>query len=787
MKRLMATILTIVMLIGIAGVVPVFADVWTPTSSDDGYTKVLADYDMENLNGITGTQKMTDPGFDNGTFDTNNDWTEPKADYFSIVSAAAVNLPSAEAHGNVLQHTGPSGTIAEDDTNYIYNTTAISDKSTATKAIIQTDIYIDVMSNNLIDVLSVNGCKTGGSSTNWNLPTIRFWADGKVQARVRNSDDSGDEFIDVATFETKKWYTVTVALDISAEAGTAGNRSFSAWLDDKLIVDNKMPAGKLDTCEALKHFNLYMSWVKGTVDTAPAVYWDNVRVYTGDYSVSGSPRYTDTEILGGTSVDSPVAGDNHGKVIKLESSEYSVKAVTNPAAIDSTFAPVAPTAAKIAERSQIKLESDIYYLTAADSKSKVGVYYIDSTGAEQYADLVDLSACSDGWHNVVIYLDAVNGKFTSYIDGVLASEDSVVSDTNLTAPCGMYVLCKKTTVYVDNMRFSVPEYYSEFGGGIALNGTQVIADPEFNNAIDTEEWTSPNSSEDCFTIVSAADVNLPKPVTHGSVLKQVGPDGDVTTGSAQLRTSAILKNATKAVLQADIYIDKMSNNLLNLFNMQLYDSSGTPDWDAPTVRFSADGTIEVLVRNADNTADEFIKIGTFEEQKWYTVTVAIDVSSDNRTISVWLDGVNLLSGRAPSNDLNTCKSFRSFQLSMSWNKGTVSSAPVVYWDNVKAYSGNDAVVSGIKAPVFVETRQGENKYNLAYLLKGETSPTAALIAAVYTADDLLANVSIYETKNELSQDDCEVLITGFEKNSDQTLGKMLWQNFTTIKPLVPGE
>ena len=303
----------------------------------------------------------------------------------------------------------------------------------------------------------------------------------------------------------------------------------------------------------------------------------------------------------------------------------------------------------------------------------------------------------------------------------------------------------------------------------------------------TQKNGLPNSSEDCFTIVSAADVNLPKPVTHGSVLKQVGPDGDVTTGSAQLRTSAILKNATKAVLQADIYIDKMSNNLLNLFNMQLYDSSGTPDWDAPTVRFSADGTIEVLVRNADNTADEFIKIGTFEEQKWYTVTVAIDVSSDNRTISVWLDGVNLLSGRAPSNDLNTCKSFRSFQLSMSWNKGTVSSAPVVYWDNVKAYSGNDAVVSGIKAPVFVETRQGETTYNLAYLLKGETSPTAALIAAVYTADDLLANVSIYETKNELSQDDCEVLITGFEKNSDQTLGKMLWQNFTTIKPLVPGE
>ena len=58
MKKLIATILTITMLTSVASVVTAFADVWTPTSSDDGYTKVLADYDMESLNGISGTQKM---------------------------------------------------------------------------------------------------------------------------------------------------------------------------------------------------------------------------------------------------------------------------------------------------------------------------------------------------------------------------------------------------------------------------------------------------------------------------------------------------------------------------------------------------------------------------------------------------------------------------------------------------------------------------------------------------------------------------------------------------------
>ena len=611
--------------------------------------------------------------------------------------------------------------------------------------------------------------------------------DGVIKARY--VEDGTDTFYEVGTFTTKRWYTVTVALDVSSE-----NRSFSAWLDDELIVDNKQPGGNLATCSVLRHFNLYMSWLMSeTVEIAPAVYWDNMRVYTGDVSVSGSPRYADTEILGATAIDSPIENDGHGKVLSVVSPKYFVKAVTNPIALDSEYALTAPSAAKLAEYGQVKLEADVYYnkVVAEDeannSKARVGVRYVNSTGAEADLDIISMDEYESGWYNIVVYVDSVNGKYTSYVNGTIVDDDVAISDTAFTAPRAMYVSCKATTVYADNMKFSVPEYYSANGGGIAVSGEQKMLYPGIDcDALDSvNDWEKPDTS--FLSITTAADAGLTFPVTHGNVIKHVGPSGTIEASANNSITTKTIEVATKAVMQADVYIDTMTNNFVDLFNVAHKNTANKTVWSAETVRFYADGTIKANTYNKDTAADEFVDIGTFATKKWYTVTVELDVASSDRTISVWLDGTKVLDKATPCDTLNNCTSLRSFKFALSWLKGEVENAPVVYWDNVKSYTGSDASVSGIVAPVFVQTRQGAEKYSLAYMLESDQSSKAVLIAAVYDSADLLSRVTVDETASELADGECELLLTEYELKEGEILGKMLWKDFATLKPLMENE
>lgn len=777
MKKLIATILTIVMLTGIAGVVPAYAEAWTPTSTDDGYTKVLANCDMSSLNGITGTQKMSDPGFDGSTFNT-DDWSSlaaASAPYFSLVSAADANLPDAAAHGNVVKHTGAVGDSVTAATCSMVNTTNVTDGGTATKTVVQADMYIDVMVNNFVE-LTVNGNLS--SKTQWNKGVIRLYNGGIVKAY---KDSAWVELEDVS-FQTKKWFTITVAFDMSAT-----DKVFSVWFDDVCIVNNQAMSGTLSTCDALKHFSFYMSWNKGKVTEQPTVYWDNMRVYTGDVSVSGSPCYSDMEILGATVVDSPKADDGHGKVLEVAGGTYFVKSYTNPVAIDSEYTLAAPSDAKIVEFGQVKLEADVY-LPEATSRAKIGVRYVNDSGAEADLDLIALDSYDKAtWHTVVVYIDAVNGKYTSYVNGEKVDNDKAISVDGFAAPRSMYVGAKTTSAYADNIKFSIPEYYSETAGGIEIAGTQNMLYPGIDcDALDSaNDWEKPDTS--ILSITTAADEDIALPATYGNVIKHVGLSGEIETAGSNNITTMTINGSTKAVIQTDMYIKEMPTSHIDLFNIAHKDTANKTVWAAETVRLYADGIIKAYVYNTETGSNEFVEIGTFETEKWYNFTLAIDVESAERTISVWMNGQNILDNATPCLTLNECTSLRSFKNTLSWLKGNVTEAPVVYWDNVRTYTGSDVAVSYVKAPVFVQTRQGADEYTLAYVLEGEKSEKAVLIAAVYDEGDLLDSVGIGQSAGALAEGECELLLAEFVKSEGKTLGKMLWEDFNTLKPLMENE
>ena len=238
-------------------------------------------------------------------------------------------------------------------------------------------------------------------------------------------------------------------------------------------------------------------------------------------------------------------------------------------------------------------------------------------------------------------------------------------------------------------------------------------------------------------------------------------------------------------MQVDMYIETMSNNFIDVFNVAQKDTADKTVWDGPAIRFFSDGRICAFVNSeVDGVAsDKYVEIGTFETGKWYTVTLELDIASTKRTMSVYVNGELLLDKATPCSAINNCKNFHSYKYHLSWNKGTDVAAPVIYWDNAKAYVGDDAAVNGIRKPVYAVTRQGENKYNLAYVLEGGVSSNGTLIAAVYSSDDLLSSVSFGESKNTLDATACELIVTPFEMNEGDTLTRMLWQDFETIRPL----
>ena len=783
MKKQIALLLAIMMLVGVMGTVPAFATTaeWTPTSSDDGYTKQLADYDMTETvatPGIMGAKLIKDEGFDGTAIDTTQLGTDANGTY-SIVSATAETVKDADAHGKVLKQVGQDKT--EYATSKVKKTnlwTADGVVNNAKKVVAQVDVNVETRppSTGQIDVLKV-AYDLGEAQT------IRFTnkpTNGKSYIQVCK-DGTTKTCENIIEYSVGQWYTIAIELDFTGETN-----KLSVWIGGEKVADNVLPYGNLSTAEYIKSIGFEMNWGATASTNKPAVYYDNFQVWT-DMGVTEDLTTTDA---------------SYGKAVKLTSEEYTEYAVLNPSLTDSEFTLSAPDEDKAIEFTQAKEEVDVK-LTVDNSDAGVGVYYVDNSGNGKYVELVDLSGYAAGWHNVVMYVDAVSKKYTAYVDGVIKHDNEDISDNGIVAPRSLFVSCKATTIYADNIKYSVPEFYDPFGNGLGeVTGVQKITDYGFESlsiVTDSGKASITNSSgtkeiesdaKGTYSIVSASEEALNGALTYGKVLKQVGASGAVEEGSTSIaNTTAYLAKPKKAIVQANVYVATKPSDYIGFDVFCTYpNGTSTTDASVPTIRFNRDnGDIVAYMTDAEgNLVSE--KVGTYYTKKWYAVTVEVDTENDK--YSAWINGKQVVDNATPYGNLAEATQIKQMQLRMAWKKGTVQTAPVVYYDNYKVYVADDSgnlAVTGIEGSEFVETRQGENKYSLAYVLDGETSSEGTLIAAVYNASNALARIAFDNTDTNLASTDKKLLLTNFEKTAGETLKKMLWQSFSTIKPLIPAE
>ena len=774
MKKQIALLIAIMMLVGVMGTVPAFAATaeWTPISSDDGYTKQLADYDMTetvSTPGIMGAKLIKDEGFDGTAIDTTQ-LTKDDAGTYSIVSATEEEVKDADAHGNVLKQVGQNKTdYATSQVKQTNLWTADGVVNNVKKVVAQVDVNVGTRppSTGYIDVLKVTH-NSGAAQTIRFIPKPNG---GKCYIQVCK-DGNTKNYDNIQEYYTNKWYTITIELDF-----TGDENKFSAWIGDEKVADGVLPFGALSTADYIKSIGFEMSWGATGSTSKPTVYYDNFQVWT---DMGTTEDLTETDDA------------DYGKAVKLVSEQYNEYAVLNPSLTDSEFKLSAPDEDKAIEFAQAKAEVDVK-LTCENSNAGVGVYYADSEGNGKYVELVGLSEYAAGWHNVVMYVDAANKKYTAYVDGAIKHDNVDIPD-NVIAPRSLFVRCKATTVYADNIKYSVPEFYDPFGNGLGETiGVQKITDPGFETlsiVTDSSNGKASISNESdkeiesdnkgTYSIVSAAEANLNDASTYGKVLRQAGASGEVEAGDTSIAvTTAHGGKPTKAIMQADVYVDTKPSDYIG------FDVFTSDNVSVPTIRFNRlNGDIMAYMKDAEGS-DVSKNVGTYYTKKWYTVTVEVDTVNDK--YSAWINGKQVVDNATPYGKLAEATQIKQMQLRMAWKAENVTEAPVVYYDNYKVYvadeSGNLAV-TGIEGSKFVETRQGENKYSLAYVLDGATSNEGTLIAAVYNASKDLARIAFDNTDTDLASSDKKLLLTNFEKTAEETLRKMLWQNFDTIKPII---
>lgn len=766
-KKILALTLSVMMLAGIFDIVPVLAE-WAP-SAGDGYTNTLATINLENRSGISGVQAMSDSGFESGEFNT-TDWKSVDSTLHSIVDASAEGLANAAEHGKVFKALGePIATSAETKKEA---RTAVQ-SPVATKGVFQTDLYVE----NIGDKNNIQINATVGSASR---QIIRITEGGIVEVI------NGGTWTEVVTIDMNKWYTLTVKINDAAA-------TFDLWMNDTCVQQNIPAQTNMASDGNFKDFRLAISKAKNA-ETTPVVYWDNLKIYYGDASIVGnSPLYSEPEIIESNATSYETVEGN-GTVLKIngtlsqknDGTYWTQHGVTNPVLVDPTYDKNVPSDKKIAEFSQVKVEADIYIPdeTPDNATVKLGVLYVNDSGEEKRELITDISDYDAGWHNVVMYVDSVNHKVTSYVDGELNDDEEHIS-SSIRAPRQISISTAGTYVYADNIKFSIPEYYDEFGGGITISGEQKMTNPEIiASSFDTLAIDSEWRKADGGSIITASDALLADAQSHGYVIKQEGAVSD--TAEQYTMDSFVVDKSKKVIMQADVYIEEMPDDKIDVFSMTGRNSENDTVSSGETVRILPDGTVNAYV-----TVDEeetTVAIAKVDTKKWYTFTIAIDISTSEKTINVWINGKQVLTNATPKlSRFEQYTTFRTFELELGCKKNN-KTAPVVYWDNVNVYVGTGAKVSGIKAPKFTTTRHGENKYNLAYILEGSFAEDAVLIAAVYSEEGkTLDSVNLAESRGGLSDEDCDALVVNYELTSEQTIAKMLWKDLSTLVPLMPKE
>ncbi len=343
-------------------------------------------------------------------------------------------------------------------------------------------------------------------------------------------------------------------------------------------------------------------------------------------------------------VDSPLEDDGHGLVAQItKNSNYDSimgfmwKAI-DPDYVSNTATPT-PDAETAALLNNVKIEIDvclgakmkgvIQYTSYTNPRTSPSLLTFEESGKAQLGNgTSNFEYELNTWYNVVMYLNFDELKYSGYVineetgETVLANENITLptsnNSTNAALNFRMYVP-KNTndgSIYVDNMRYSVPKIFSD-------EITATLISDGFDSGIGTAYTTN--------GYVYSADDTIAAS-THGKVAvvnSKESEEGTTYTASSLMTANTLvnpkystalltgdnLKQAKNAVIKLDTCFYDMADASIQLAGQ----SAANKSVYTSLIDFTSDGKIILK----DGTTVEYAK------NTWYSFEIGVDFTANN--------------------------------------------------------------------------------------------------------------------------------------------------------------
>ena len=404
---------------------------------NDGFTNVLLN---ESVEGIFGTKTLiSDPTFE--TVKSSN-WSSAP----TPVDAATEGLADAASHGKVVKIED-----TKDDTSATNVIATVTADTLANKwIVVQADVYVESIEDDADAFVDI------ANKTN----RIFRIVGGTENVRVgHGTDGTHIKTPEGVTVPLKQWTTVTARF----KPCSSPRPTMQAWIGDELVSEDAiLNAGAGDGIR-----------LRAKYATA---YWDNFQVWT-ETDVVGSPLAVNSYAAAAKAsvADSPVADDNHGKVIAVTATSTSDLAWSDPLIVNPEYVKGTITEKAAADLSLVKVEADIYIPEGSTEGAVAKLCVRDYNGSTEYRITGPaIDSTSTGWHHVVMYVDVHSKKYTSYVDGEIPFtyvDEKMVTYEDMTVGYSSWADCAPASVglrieglekgkafYFDNIKLSVPEY-----------------------------------------------------------------------------------------------------------------------------------------------------------------------------------------------------------------------------------------------------------------------------------------------------------------------------------------